>query len=212
LPLMRANAPKEEPMLGGKRVFRLARHLSSQSVKKQPVVFTGLLLLCVLLITAPSNHWPYAIAKANSANKIATQSGEAKPLTLGVPIERELAGGETHSYQIAILAGHFVQVVVEQKGIDVVVKVFGPDGKQLLQVDSPNGTQGPETVVFVTESAGTYHLEVSSPEKNAKAGRYEAKLVELRTATQPDRDRIAAEMAFAEGKSLSAQGTKASRE
>jgi CHAT domain-containing protein len=133
-------------------------------------------------------------------------------LELGQPIERELKGGESHSYQIALAAGQYVHVVAEQIGIDVVVKVFGPDGKLVMEVDSPNGTQGPEPVMLVADIAGTYRLEVSSLEKDAKAGRYEAKLVELRTATQRDRDQIAAERALAEGKSLSAQGSKASNE
>src|SRR5215475_635320 len=93
--LMRTNALKEVSMLDGKRVFRLARHLSSQSVGWRPVLFIGLLLLCGPGGAAPLNYRLYVIAKANSAKKIAPQSDGAKPLTLGVPLESKLAGGET---------------------------------------------------------------------------------------------------------------------
>ena len=43
---------------------------------------------------------------------------------------------------------------MEQRSIDVVVRVIAPDGKTLYEVDSPNGTQGDETAtVFATEVA-----------------------------------------------------------
>src|SRR5262249_46100465 len=187
------------PMLGSKRLTRLVRRLSLQSVGQQPVVFTSLLLLCVLLLTAPSNRWLYVIAKASSAKKFAPQSSEAKPLTLGVPIERELAGGETHAYQVTLSVGQYLHAVVDQRGIDVVVKVFGPDGKQIIEVDGPNGSQGPEPVFLVTEVAGSYRLEVASLEKGAQPGRYEIRIEELRAATPQDLSRIAAQKAYAEG-------------
>src|ERR1044072_9364081 len=55
------------------------------------------------------------------------------------PIERELAGGESHSYQINVATGQYAYVIVDQKGIDVVASLFGPDGKLITAVDNPNG-------------------------------------------------------------------------
>src|SRR5206468_8336817 len=48
----------------------------------------------------------------------------------------------------------------------------------LLEVDSPNGANGPEPVLFVVPAAGTYRIEVVSLEPGAAPGRY---LVTLRT-------------------------------
>lgn len=141
----------------------------------------------------------------------AAHSQESQALEPGKPIERELAGGQAHSYQITLAVGQYLHVVVEQRGIDVVVVAFGPDGKQLVEVDSPNGTQGPEPVYLVTESGGNYRLSVQSPEKNAKPGRYEVKIEELRAATPQDRSRLAARKAFDDGERLRAQGTAQSR-
>ena len=62
-------------------------------------------------------------------------------LDQGKPIERELSGGESHSYQLNITTGQYARVIIEQKGIDVVVSVFGPDGKLITAVDNPNGSQ-----------------------------------------------------------------------
>ncbi len=52
-------------------------------------------------------------------------------LTLGKPIERNLAGNEAHSYKIVLAANQYLHVVVEQRGIDVVVALFAPDGKKI---------------------------------------------------------------------------------
>lgn len=130
-----------------------------------------------------------------------------RPLSVGQPIERELKGDEAHSYSIAVTAGQYLHVVVDQRGIDVVVTLFGVDSKKLAEVDSPNGTQGPEPISMIIETTGNYRLEVRSPEKSAPAGRYEAKIVELRTATEKDKGQIAAQKAFAEGEFLKSQGT-----
>lgn len=131
---------------------------------------------------------------------------EVRVLELGKPIERQLAGGEVHVYQVNVKQGQFLHLVVEQRGIDVVVTLFGPDGKQLTEVDSPNGTQGPEPVSVIAEVAGNYRIEVRSLEKDAAPGRYDVKLKELRKAKLEDRSRIAAERAFAEGEQLRLQG------
>src|SRR5262245_65033614 len=48
-------------------------------------------------------------------------------------VERELKGGETHSFKIVLASGQFLHALVEQKDIDVITAVFGPDGKQLSE-------------------------------------------------------------------------------
>lgn len=124
----------------------------------------------------------------------AAQNDKDTPaLEPGKPIERELTGDQTHSYSIMLAANQFLHVVVEQKGIDVVIALFAPDGKKIAEVDSPNGPLGPEPISALAEAAGNYRLEVRSLEAKAKAGRYQAKVEELRAATVQDRGRIAAQ-------------------
>src|SRR5947208_13560577 len=75
---------------------------------------------------------------------------ESKPvdavqvLELRKPIEREITTGDVHSYSVSVTAAQVLDVVVEQRGIDVVVDVRAPDGRKIMEVDSPNGTEGPE--------------------------------------------------------------------
>jgi erythromycin esterase len=93
-------------------------------------------------------------------------------------VEREIAGGEIHAYSIALDSGHFLHVVVEQRGVDVTVTVTGPDGAVITEVDSPNGTEGPEPVRFAAPATGTYLLAVRPLSPDAPAGRYEIRIVE----------------------------------
>lgn len=105
-------------------------------------------------------------------------------LQLGTPVERELAANQVHEFTVNLAENNYIQLVVEQHGIDVIVKVFSPAGKPLGEYDSPNGDEGPEHVSFVALDAGTYQVTVAPLEpREAKAGRYQIKVLELRQAT-----------------------------
>jgi CubicO group peptidase (beta-lactamase class C family) len=111
----------------------------------------------------------------------------AADLTLGRPIERELAGGASHSYQVVLEAGQFMFAAVDQRGIDVTVTVFGPDGEQVGWFDTPNGSYGIEGVGVEAEVSGTYRLEVRPFVEDAEPGRYEIVLERLQAAaTTPE--------------------------
>ncbi|HSE19264.1 MAG TPA: CHAT domain-containing tetratricopeptide repeat protein [Pyrinomonadaceae bacterium] len=127
-------------------------------------------------------------------------------------VERELKGGETQSYRIVLAAGQFLHAVVEQKDIDVVTAVFGPDGKQLTESNSPNDRWGTEAVILVASVPGEYRVDVRSPNNNAQPGRYEIKIIALREATAIDKGHAAAQAAFDEARKLRFQQTAASRQ
>src|ERR1044072_5777756 len=82
-------------------------------------------------------------------------------LQLGSPIERTLKPGQTQEFTLNLKENTFVQLVVEQRGIDVTVKAFSPSRKLLGDFDSPNGNDGPEYVSFVGSAAGPYAIVVS---------------------------------------------------
>src|SRR6266498_125567 len=169
------------------------------------------LLLCLFLlvesVARASALSPRLFSQGSAApNPIVQGEKDVRPLELGKPIERELAGGQSHSYQITLTEGQYLRVVVEQRGVDVVVTLLSPDGKKLIEVDSPNGTQGPEPLQWIVEAAGTYWLEVRSLENNAKPGRYEAKIVELRTATCRYRELAEADKLYNESIGLREKG------
>jgi CHAT domain-containing protein/Tfp pilus assembly protein PilF len=142
----------------------------------------------------------------------AASGQEAVPLLPGSPVERELSGGQAHVYLLRLEAGQFLDLVVDQHGIDVEVLLTGPDGKLLEQVDSPNGDKGPEPLKLLTEQAGVYRLEIRALNKDARPGRYEAKINELRTEQTSDRDVIRdfrIGQLFSGAAALTSQGTGA---
>ncbi len=134
---------------------------------------------------------------------------EVRVLELGKPIERQLAGGEVHVYQIKTKKGHYLHVIFDQRGIDVVVTAFGPDGKQIAEFDIRK--RGPEPVSLLAEVSGIYRLEVRRHKKAAPVGRYETRIVALHQPTPEDRTRMAAEQDAAAAKHLLTQKTTESK-
>lgn len=130
-------------------------------------------------------------------------------LTPGEVVKRKMAGGEAHVFHIALTAGQFLRVVVEQQGVDVEVRISGPTlpqaGQQSASTDSPNGLYGPESVSIISQLAGNYLIEVRSGNSIPDGG-YELRTDGPREPTQPDRDRVAAEALFAKGQWLRSRG------
>ena len=97
-------------------------------------------------------------------------------LQLGTPIERTLGPGQVHEFTVNLEENNFIQLVVEQRGIDLFVKVSSPAGKNLGEYDTPNGPEGPENVSFVAAAAGTYRITISPlGTDDETTGRYEIK-------------------------------------
>jgi hypothetical protein len=115
-------------------------------------------------------------------------NAQDQALQLGTPIERELGPGQTQMFTITLEENQFVQLVVEQRGIDVVVRVSSPAGKSLGDFDSPNGDNGPENVSFVATEQGAYRIAVAplNQEGAIPTGKFEIKLIELRQATEQE--------------------------
>ncbi|MBI4749543.1 MAG: CHAT domain-containing protein [Acidobacteria bacterium] len=99
----------------------------------------------------------------------------------------ELKGGETRAFQIPLKAGDFFNVAVNQKGIDVVVRLVSPEGKTVEERDSPTGQEGTELLSAILSTSGEYRLEILSLDKTAPSGIYELKVKVLRVATDQDR-------------------------
>jgi CHAT domain-containing protein/Tfp pilus assembly protein PilF len=120
---------------------------------------------------------------------------EAAQLELGKSIERELAGGEQHHYQITLNQGQYANILVGQNGVNVAVKLLGSDGKVVAEFDNEERAQGKETVEVVADTTGNYRLTVEAAQRNAR-GRYEIQVVTLREATEKDRQLYEARKSF----------------
>lgn len=126
------------------------------------------------------------------------------PLTA---VDREIKGGETHSFRIRLDAGQFLHAIVVQEGIDLVTAIFATDGRQITESDSPNDNWGSEPILLVASVAGEYRIQVRAPGSSARVGRYKIEILAQRAATEIDKGHAAAQMAFDEGAKLTMQQT-----
>lgn len=104
----------------------------------------------------------------------------------GFTVERELGGADKHNYEVNLTKGQTLNFVVEQRGVDIVLRVYTADGKFYDRLDSPNGTAGDEPFKMVSPGGGRYRIEINRWGENAPAGKYFVKPVEIRKATEAE--------------------------
>ncbi len=121
---------------------------------------------------------------------------------------RNLRGGQTHINQIDLTQGQFIHIIVEQKGIDVILTLIGPDDQIVSEMDSPNETLGNEAISWIANDFGTYQLKVSSLSEDAVVGQYEVQIEELRKTIPKDKIRLSAEKLFSKAGQFYAQHTE----
>jgi CHAT domain-containing protein/tetratricopeptide (TPR) repeat protein len=128
-------------------------------------------------------------------------------LQAGAAIERQLAGGESHSYSLQASPGARLLITVEQRGIDVEVVVLRPDGTTLIAVDSPTDSEGPESVLLSPDASGPFEIQVRSPNPGVAPGAYALNLEELAESTPAERERVEAERLMTEAAARNREGT-----
>jgi len=121
-----------------------------------------------------------------SSSPAAAQSVSIPKLELTRPIEREITGGEVHLYNLVLKVDEYAHVDVDQRGIDLSVWTFDPNGKKISEVDAFRVGEK-EEVGILAEMAGAYRLEVHTSFAKGPTGRYEINVPELRPATEHDK-------------------------
>ena len=161
--------------------------------------------VCVLMSWPMPTTQAHFLRQAVTAGSSNSQSeADVRTLEPRKPIERELAGGQSHSYRLSLTADQYVLVAVEQRGIAVVVQLLGPDNKPIMEFDSEARVYGQQFVSQAAEASGSYQLILRANQEGAQAGRYEIRVAELRAATE--RHRV-----LQEGRQLHAEGVRLTR-
>jgi len=109
-----------------------------------------------------------------------------QPVQAGFALERELGSAEKHSYEVSLKKGELLNFVVEQRGVDIVLRIYAPDGKFYDRIDSPNGIAGDEPFRMVAFNDGRYRVEVNRYFDPDPTGKYFVKTVEIRKATNAE--------------------------
>jgi CHAT domain-containing protein len=154
--------------------------------------------MCVFLLGV----LPAVVAGSEEAPIVGPREGDPL-LEMGAPVRRGLSAKQAHRYRLELAAGEYVHVDVKQIGIDVGVSLLSPEGKKLIEMDTPSGRFGTEELSWISETAGRYGLVVSALDESASDGAYEVQLRERRPHTPGDRTRLRAQAAFVEGLALS---------
>lgn len=133
-------------------------------------------------------------------NGASSAAQEQEVLTEGSIIERELAGGQMHTYQVTVTSGQYLRVTAERQRINVLLRMFTSDNEKL--VENAVGPYLPAGVSTIARMSGSYRVEVTSRDAATIRGSYKVNVVELREATSKDERRLAAERAVIEGRRL----------
>ena len=97
----------------------------------RPVILTIILLVWFGLPVVGRPPCPLITQTGDGARGVAQSADEELSLEHGKPIERGLAGGQSHFYKITMPPGRYLQLTVSQQGIDILVALFTPDGKKI---------------------------------------------------------------------------------
>jgi Peptidase family S41 len=81
---------------------------------------------------------------------------------------------EENSFAFVLESNRRYSIVVEQKGIDLVLRLTDAEGKLIKEQDSPIGNDGPEKIFFAPENKGQFFVSVKplKKPKNPPAGQY----------------------------------------
>jgi CHAT domain-containing protein/tetratricopeptide (TPR) repeat protein len=136
-------------------------------------------------------------------------AGEPVPLPLrqGAEVPRRLAGGQVDEFLVDLEAGQFLQLVIEQQGVDVVSTLSDPDGQLILQVDGPTADQESEELLAVAATTGRYRVRVRAWGAS-DAGDYTLRIESPRAADAHDREKASAARVFSAAELLRAGGSE----
>jgi len=126
-------------------------------------------------------------------------------------IEREIAGGESHIYQINLTAGQFARFRLDQHAVDAVLILSAPDGKQLVEMNL-TGFGEQESLSLKATSAGSYGLTVRALGVTSLHGSYRLETTVTAAATATDHKLLAAEALLVEASELRKQSGKTAQQ
>lgn len=100
-----------------------------------------------------------------------------------------IAQGETHEERFELAAGQFVTLEIEQYDIDLEAKVLDPAGGEVVR----GALEYDPRLSFFTRTAGTYTLVLAPMRQSSQVGTVRVALLESRTATVNDGQRLDAQ-------------------
>jgi tetratricopeptide (TPR) repeat protein len=126
----------------------------------------------------------FQVALSSAASEPRQQDVTA--IDSGAAIERRLAIGDEHLYRITLAAGECAEVIVDQRGIDVVVRARREGGTGDVEFQEEVRPIGQERVDVVADEGGAYILAIATSH-GIYSGTYAIRVAVRRAATDSDR-------------------------
>ncbi|HQU85338.1 MAG TPA: CHAT domain-containing protein, partial [Pyrinomonadaceae bacterium] len=111
---------------------------------------------------------------------------QEKILVLSASNEYEIKGGEIHPFTVQLAENQTAKIEIIQKGIDVSLAAYKPNGERFIESESPSGFLGNDSIFVTAKEAGNYKVEVTPADPRSPKAKYEIKLAEIRATTEKD--------------------------
>ncbi len=147
----------------------------------------------------------YAGSTAMAQTDQPTDPSKPTALTLNQTVQRQIAGGQKQLFLLACPAGQYVKLSVEQRGVDVSVRLLDAEEKVIVEYDADPRINGDENVEFVSEQTGICRLLIEPRQRAARSGGFSVTWTDSRPSTEKERS-------FYESRLLMAQATRLWRE
>src|SRR5258708_4550638 len=79
----------------------------------------------------------------------------------GASYRGRLESTEADEFLVGLAPGAFLEIIVQQHGLDVVLRLFDPARGLIVESDRPNAQDGPERIAYIAALPGEYRLEVA---------------------------------------------------
>lgn len=111
-------------------------------------------------------------------------------------------------------SGQFLHLRILQDGVDLIARLIGPDGTLLQEVDTPEGWEHPEEILFVSPADGEHRLEIDVLGSGRRPSTVRIETVTLRPAGRRERALVQAHRDSLHAEALRRTGslTEAARE
>src|SRR6267378_3782101 len=139
---------------------------------------------------------PTALLGLTLGLALAALSAQPTSLEPGKAIQDDLSAGQTRAWSVTLDANQYLRAVVTQPVAAVLIELYAPDGKKALEMDTRDFPSKPTRILWVSQAAGEYRINVSVPGPRVDPSHYEIKLEELRPARAEDGKRVEAERLF----------------
>lgn len=110
-------------------------------------------------------------------------------LTLGTPLDGELAGGAVHSFEVDAEESSFLRLRIASRNNTVLLTLTTPDGDILSRLETVAGDPGGQELEVVLPLAGRYRIAIRNSDPSRPAG-FSMTLLELRLAEPRDQARV----------------------